>query len=253
MRIDWDVTTGRLLLDEAGVGVLRAWLDDGDGAAGERLARAGVIEGEALHPALAPVADALGRPFCHLALTVGGAGGVSVHRTWASPGALVTFAHVRDDVYEVLLTPPEFVAAGVARLARLAVRPRLAAGSAELDVEALAALFAPDARTRAMAADDLAGRAPESWHAWAEALRTERWRAWRLDVLWVGTEGTQVGRQLTVVDTGAGAVEASWAAATGAQLVPTTATALWKRLVGILPTDDELQPADAVGARVPLA
>lgn len=252
MRIEQD-TTGRLFVDEAGVATLRDWLEDGDAAAGERLTGIGMLTAGALHPALEPVAEALTEPFCHLIVSVAGAGGVAVHRAWAAPGVLVVFAQLRDDEYEVLTSPPEFTTAGIARLIRLGVRPRLAPDTCGLDIEALGGLFGVEAGMRAGAARHLADAAPASWDAWATELRNELWRAWRLDVLWVGPDGSQVGRQLTAVDTNGGIAEAGWSVSTGARLVPTTPTALWGKLVAILPTDDELLPADAPGQRARLS
>lgn len=249
MTIQHDADTGRTFVDEDGLGMLRAWLGDGDAAAARRLEQAGMLEGDNLYPALQPVAYALAEPFCHLVLDVAGPGGVVTHRGWAAPEVLVFFAHHHDETYEVLTAPPEFTPAGLARLTRLGVRPRLAAATHPLDVDALESLFAPDRDVRATGAVHLADTAPAERQAWAQRLRTELWRAWRLDVVWVGPDAQRTARQLTVLDTDVGMLEIGWSAGTGPNLRATTPTDIWGRFVSILPADAELLPPDAAGSR----
>lgn len=243
MRIELDDVNQRIFIDDEAVAALHSWVTTQDDATADQLTALDVIRDELLHPALQPVAEAMTEQFCHLTLTVAGAGGVGTHRIWAAPGILVAVAHLREDLSEVLLSAPQFVAAALARLTRLGVRPRLTGGPLRPDPDALTSLFTADSRARADAAGYLADQAPTAWAEWAEALRTDLWRAWRLDVDWLAPDGVETGRQLAVVDTQAGAVEVRWPAPNQPQLEPITPTDLWRAFVAILPGDDELPAA----------
>lgn len=240
MRVELDEADERVFVDDEAVGALHSWVTTGDSAAADRLTALDVVRDELLHPALQPLSEAMTEQFCHLTLTVAGSGGVATNRIWAAPGVLVAVAHLRDDLSEVLVSAPQFVAAALARLTRLGVRPRLDGGPLRPDPDALTALFTTEAGARTDAASHLADQAPTAWAEWAQALRTDLWRAWRLDVDWLDADGTEVGRQLAVVDTQAGAVEVRWPAPNRPQLEPITPTDLWRAFVAILPGDDEL-------------
>lgn len=240
MRIELDETNARVFVDDEAVAALHSWATTGDHGAGAGLGEIDMLRGELLHPALQPLAEAMTQQFCHLTLTVAGSGGVATSRLWAAPGLLVAVAHLRDELSEVLLSSPQFIAAALARLTRLGVRPRLTGGPLRPDLDALTSLFTTHAPSRTEAATYLADQAPTAWAEWAGALRTDLWRAWRLDVAWVQADGAEAGRQLAVVDTQGGAVEVRWPSPNRPQLEPITPTDLWRAFVAILPGDDEL-------------
>lgn len=237
----FDVREERLFLDEAALESLRGWLEAPDDQATEELVTAGMLPDATLHPALVPLAEAMASQVCHLTLTVSGSRAVTTHRLWLTPQLLVTAAWSREDRWEILTTTSPFVAAALARLARLGVRPRLPGEPVAADIDAVTDLFAPTGPDRQRAAGYLARTAPPAWEAWSSALRDDLWRAWRLDAEWIDPDGDQVARQLAVIDTSGGAVEIDWPTP-APQLSPTTPARLWELFVAILPADHELYP-----------
>lgn len=225
--IAFDPTTGRLRLPATTFDGLA----DDDPRMADEFAAAGVRTARGLHPLLKPGMAAVRAPVCRIAVEEAGAFTVHRHRGWVSGEAASFLLQSKPDLHEFITLGPTFVPAGLAHLVRLGPRPRLR--GIELPAGSVDALFdeSDDIRT-AEAERILAALSVEPPAA--------GWRASRTLVAWPGADGSTVGRELVLFDHPAGLLEVVAGADTGAVWAASSTTAVWARLVALLPGDSEL-------------
>ncbi len=239
MTVVFDPATGRLRLDHANFDTLVAWCRGGrvTDADLEPLRGAGVVDGDRLHPAVAPTLAAAANPTCHLeTLAYDDTGDRLYAEAWLAPEAAAFLLPLADGGHELVQKHPTYAPAVVARLVRLAPRPRLA-GSGPLQVsgEVFEALLSADADVRRSAAALVERDAEPALAHLVKTLVSGSWQVWTAQATWPGPNG----RAVHVVDTVAGAclVEATHDTV---MLWPTHPTQLWRLLIRLLPDDAEI-------------
>jgi hypothetical protein len=234
--IQFDRATGRLRLStESFVELVE---QSASGAPGTpTLTAAGVYSAQGLHPLLGPGLAAVRAPVCRLRIQVAGAFGSHLHQGWIAAEAAASLLHGHSDHHEFLTTGPTFTPAAIARVLRLEPRPAPTHSALRISAHELVdQLFAPDPATRLAALADIV-REPDP--------PDEHWRAGRAVLTWAGPYGVPTGRELTVLDRPSGILIAERqerSGATTAIWTPATTSALWRRIVMLLPDDSELEP-----------
>jgi hypothetical protein len=134
--------------------------------------------------------------------------------------------------------PAASLPAALARWIGLGPRPRLGTEPWRIPHDLAERLLGADPADRRRVADRLASDSPGATALRVvEAIVAGPWLSWRVAI--DGTDIDSAGRELWLVDTGAGMValqpdrtEAIW--------WPTTPSEIWRLLIRLLPTDDEL-------------
>jgi hypothetical protein len=176
---------------------------------------------------------------CRVRLTATDHGG----REWTGEGwigrnGLATVLFDAEPDSEYVTMPAESLPAALARWIGLGPRPRLGTEPLRLPHDLAERLLGADPTDRRRVADRLASDSPGAPALRVvEAIVAGPWLSWRVAI--DGTDVDSAGRELWLVDTGAGMVavqpdrsEAIW--------WPMTPTEVWRLLVRLLPTDDEL-------------
>jgi hypothetical protein len=240
MTVAFDPATGRLRLDRAHFDTLLAWCRGRRMTADtdlEPLRGTGVVHGDRLHPAVAPALAAAANPTCRLETLVYDDTGDRLHaEAWLAPEAAVFLLPLPEGVFELVTTHPTYAPAVVARLVRLAPRPRLAgSGPLQVSAEVFEALLSADADVRRSAAALVDRDAEPALAHLVNSLASGSWQVWTTQATWPGSDG----RALHVVDTRAGAclVEATHDTV---MLWPTHPTQLWRLLIRLLPDAAEI-------------
>ena len=167
----------------------------------DALRTAGLVQGEAVHPDVAAVAAAVARPAVRLRLDRLAPPPAVECAGWIAPGIAVLALPLPDGGDQVLAMPAADVAAQLAALAGLGPRP-----------------VAPD------------GSPPPQ----SPRLR------WRVEARWFGEGGVERARSVEAID---GAGRGWWLLGPATEppaARPTSATALFRLLCRLLPTDGEL-------------
>lgn len=240
----FETQTGRLRLDRQSFETLARWAagTEDPGPEMAALREAGVIEQDRLHPALAAALAAVTDPICRLRVRLVDHDGREVTGVgWITPDAAALLLDLPAGLAELVSVDPTFLPASLARIVRLGPRPRLPAGTPEMELPArrLAALMAIDPARRRQAREALAADSEQQAHPLVASLLTAPWTVWGIDVSWSAKGDAPRGRALRVADIDAGMLRIESTAGT-ATLMPTTPTELWRRLTLLLPTDDEL-------------
>ncbi|ABL83660.1 MULTISPECIES: hypothetical protein [unclassified Nocardioides] len=214
MRVDLDPGSGVLRLDDAGFAALVAATAPGRPAPAAEVvpALAAVLADERWRVALEVVHGAMAR----LTLTVAGRDARLVHRGWVRPDGCTLLLAVRDEERQLVLQPPDFLAASLVRLTRIGPhRVDHARSPVPLDAWTRDHLTDPDPAVRqaALAAIGVAGAG----------------LAWRLEVRAGDHE-----QDLTAVDGPAG-IHVHLPDPGGDLLLPTTSTAVFRLLSALLP------------------
>lgn len=235
MPVEFDVDSGQLRLDRPTFQRLADWFTAPGGRGGAEsvpaeLRDAGVLdERDQLHPALAPGLAAVADPMCRLAVRMrDGSGRTERGDGWVGGDAAALLLDLPDGRCEFGIVHPTFLPVMLARVVGLGPRPRLGGEPRQATVDQLDQLTDPDPASRSTAAARLS--AP----GLAE-LRSD----WQLQAAWQPAEGSSGIRAFRVLDTPAGL----WLVEPHEHrpmLFPTTPSAVWRRLVRLLPTDAEL-------------
>lgn len=239
MSVTFDATTGHLRLDaDAFIGLVE-YATDPDSACDDvvaRLSDAGAVVGGAPHPVLRNALAAVTCSLGSLQVLVTGPRGVLLHQAWvAFVSAMLT--DQADGTYDFAAVSTDFVPTAIARQTRLRARPVLAPGSVAVD-EALLDDLASNASSARDDGSEALARLLVPWPDAEAAVRAGRWRLSVVDIAFPA-RGQTVVRRLAWVDAEAGLLRVE-ADEQGPCLVPTTSTALWRAVVGILPTDTDL-------------
>lgn len=166
-----------------------------------------------------PLTAAL-EPLVEVFLTVADSSTRQVHRGWLTFEDCLLLLAVRGEVKQLMPLPPGFLPSVLARV--VSIGPRKVGRREAIPVapELAANVVSEDGQTRAV------------------ALREVRARfAWHLTARWQGG-----GRELTVVDGERGLFIAA-----DEEMLPVTATAIYRALTVLLPADDEVVGAGAPG------
>jgi hypothetical protein len=198
------------------------------GKPGPELESAGAVRGDTAHPALQGALRAVAEPHATLVLERGERRGFG----WAGPdGVTALLLPLPDGRRRLITVRTQFVPDALARINDVAPRPRV-------EPAVRIRLSVPDLAT-VLATRDPAGAAtdePEALAALLESLR-EHWRA---EARWSPAEGSPGLRSLEVLDTAAGL----WLVIPddpSVELWPTTPTAVFRALCGLLPFDHEVR------------
>jgi hypothetical protein len=191
------------------------------------LHEAGVLRADGPHPALRLGLSTVVEPVCRLDVCVAGGAARLLHQGWFSTQAAAFLRHVREDEFEFLTVPPEFVPVALARMVRLG--PRQAGADregSEISTACFDDLFSAEATRRTAALRLLGGVADR--------------RVWRLDLVWPGPEDSLAGRAVAATDGPDGMCLLEPTDESRVVLRPLSATTAWQRFVTMLPTDHEL-------------
>jgi hypothetical protein len=219
----YDAAAGRLEASHEQIGALLAL----EGAAVEHvdaLARAGALTDGRPHDALRPALDAIADPVCELALERGDRSG----RGWVSRDVAVLLVPAPGARVVLHQVPPVFLPDALARMNDVSPRPRV--------TPAVRLCYAPGELAQL-----LAGTAEPAEDAARELVRGLR-EHWRITASWDPAPGSPGVRALEVIDTDAGL----WLVVPddpSVELWPTTPTAVFRLLTGLLPRDHELASA----------
>jgi hypothetical protein len=198
-----------------------------DGALRERLAAAGAIEDERLHPRLAEALTPVRDPVCEVRVEHG----TRVCHAWVARDTALLVMPQPDARVRIVGVPTEFVPEALSRLVALGPRARPDAPvRLELRAADLARLLAVRERPGRLGSD--AGEA-----AALDAIANGPTSHWRMQCRF----GADDGRVLEVIDTPAG----MWLVRPGGdrvELLPATPTTVFAALVELLPDDADLRP-----------
>lgn len=265
--------------------VLVAAVQDRDSAQGTdealpmlaTLQRAGVIDGQGVHPQLRPALAAAADPICRLALD---RDDLPRAEGWVGARDAVLLLPGADGMADVVSAPTPFLPVTLARLVGLGARPKGQVGvtfrlpatlvpatvALDLPTERIAAILT-DAATSAhyaiaAPADDLA---PTPWSrevtpiaAAARDLAASFRSHWQVRVWWGAGAASDDdapdphapdphARSLRVLDTASGLWLVEPHDATRVTVTATTSTQVWQRLCGLLPDDADLAPTVSGG------
>lgn len=239
MSVEFDPTSGILRLDAEAFITLAELSSDAvdpcDTTLG-RLVDAGAVLDGAPHPLLRQAVAAVAGSIASLQVLVAGPDDVRLHHGYLSDDvALLT--DLGDGTYDFAAVGAEFVPESIARITRIAPRPRLSAGSAAVDEAVLDDLASSSSAARAFGVEALA-ELLTPWPGAAAAVRAGSWHLALVDVTFVDDSRT-VARRLAWFDTDAGLLRVE-ADEHGPVLVPVATTELWRAVVAVLP--DDLDP-----------
>lgn len=239
MAVAFDADTGRLRLDDTAFAALAAWADGDQSADIGELREAGVIQPDAPHPAVAAGLGAVIAPVCRLELTMTDhTGRREAGEGWINSAAAALLLDLPDGFREFVTLAPMFLPAGIARIVRLGPRPRPGFEILTMDHSTFDGLMAVDPTARHEAASALAGDALPL-HSVIDQLPDGPWRCWCATMTWPDRIGGDACRELHVLDTDAGLCLVDLHH-DGAALWPNTATGVWRRIIGLFPSDAEL-------------
>ncbi|MGZ4488206.1 MAG: hypothetical protein ACXVW1_09775 [Nocardioides sp.] len=236
MSVEHVPASGRVRLDAASFEVLAAWDQDHRPEEVRPLKVAGVLTPRG-RPAddLAGTLATVRAPLCSLRVAVGGASGWLLHQAWLGLEGASLLLDLGDGRYDLFGTLPETVPAVVGRVVRLGPRRATERAVHEVATTDLEALWQDDRARRAQALDHLGGQ-------------DERW-AFRAEMTWPTDRLRLSGRNVTAM---AGS-EGWWLARSESDevsmLIPTTPTALWSLLIGLMPTEAEIAHVEQIAAR----
>jgi len=147
--------SGRLLLFAEDFGILvssftREGVAESNDAA--RLRESGVLRPDGPHPAVQIGLGTVLEPVCRLDACIVGGTTRLLQQGWFSPRGAAMLRHIREDEFEFLTVPPEFVPVALARMVRLG--PRKTGGgreASELTGDCFEDLFSVEAERRTAA------------------------------------------------------------------------------------------------------
>lgn len=194
------------------------------------LAGTAALPGGALHPSLVAVRELIRSPLVELWLDRGDRRG----RGWLAPAGAVLLHPLADGRLRLLTVPSGLLIDALVRLNDVGPRPRFepAVRIALTAGELAEALAARDA-SRTGLTD------PDQRAAFAQIVGGLR-EHWRVAAAWTPLEGAVGGRELEILDTESG----YWLIVPDdptIELWPTTPTAVFRGLCGLLPTDKEMR------------
>lgn len=240
--MEFDAATGRLRLDVGEFAALAGRARRGSAPAPELVA-AGAWTDEGPHPVLALGLDAVRSSSCQLRIRVTGPAGAQTHEAWLGEDAAAFLLHVREQERDFVTVAPPFVPVTVARVLRLGPRKRATAGFGGVSVAAdhLIGVLAAEPDTRVAAMSRLLDSLPEACSPWAGEAGEGRWRAGHAESRWVGAAGSPDGYAFAFLDSPGGVLMVGQTTDDGSvTLEPVTASAIFRRIVGLLPYDDEI-------------
>lgn len=240
--IDLDRETGRLRLEQELFGALVDHLApevEGDAAPDpalvEQLRAAGVLEGDEPAEVLVPALRAVLAPVCQLRLTVADHDHAVFHQAWCGGATTALLLQTRRSLHELLTLPTTLLPAFLASTTRVGPRRTRAAETVGVETQVLVDLLDLDDDVRRTAFASLAQAAP----ALADAVGTQAVWGWGVECVWPTPHGDVDGSAIQVVDSAAG----TWRRVDEVTLAPSSGTDLWRELLRLLPTDEEL-PAE---------
>jgi len=234
--------TGTLVLAPATFDALAAFAADPAAARGDHrlephlaaVENAGLLSGDSLDPGLGATLEPVVAPVCRLALRH------EAHhsRGWVSSVTASLLVPADAELRRLVRLHPSFLPEALAKLAALGPRTRGATPSSlripEATFEHLVrtAALDSDAVERARDATPGGGQAPPS----VGRVRG----SWSVEAEWLDSVGETRGRRVEVLDT----EQTLWMLRrTGSEveLSPTSPTAVWRALAGLLPSDGDLR------------
>jgi hypothetical protein len=233
--ISFDRDTGRLRLEQDYFGALLDHLDpeaEADPGMVAELRGAGVLDGDEPAEALTPALRAVLGPACQLRLTVADLSHAVFHQAWCGGATTALLLQTRGSLHELLTLPTLLVPAFLASTTRVGPRRTRAAESIEVETQVLVDLLDLDDAVRRTAYADLRAAAP----ALADSIATEAVWGWGVECVWPTPSGDLDVSAIQVVDSAAG----TWKRVDERTLAPSSGTDLWRDLVRLLPTDEEL-------------
>lgn len=234
MPIEFNPDNGQLRLDRASFTELVEWFrGDRAGAAPPELVAAGAVDDQGEpHPVPLACLAAVAAPHCRIAVRMTDpAGQPEQGDLWLGSEMAAGLLELPDGRVELGLLRPIFVPVMLWRVLRLGPRPRLSAAATTAGPAALDQLTDPRPARRAEAVRALA----DAGVVGVEELRCDA----RVQASWLAPGGVPGARVVRVLDTSAGLWQVT-ADGDQARLTPTTASAVWRALVSVLPTDQEL-------------
>ncbi len=231
MTVLFDPVTGRLRLSADHWEALLSW-SQGRSSPDRQTAdlrTAGVIDQGHLHTSLVPALGAALEPVITLAVEQSDDEGVRIDGTgWVGPAGGAFLLDAPDELRELVVVHPAMLPATLARIVALGPRERGATSPRRHSDAAMGALLSADTRARRAAVNEAGGDSLSD-------LIDGPWNHWSIRAQWPpdGQHG------LAVLDT----VQQMWLIERSAGmslLRPTDPTEVWRLLIRILPTDDEL-------------
>jgi hypothetical protein len=241
VRFDAETATLRLDRETFAAVVTHAAQPTDDAAHLGALREAGALRDGRYHPALEQGLDAVLNPVCRLEVRVADVHGREDQCDgWVAGRAAGFLLPAQGEFCEFVVLHPSFVPEQLARIVGLGPRPRVpAVRPVELGTELLDQLTELDSGRRAGALQQVLEQSPDDAWAVARALAAGFRARWEVVVRWLPASGSTGQRALHVIDT----ETTLWAVepgGTGLLVGPTTATAVWRLLVTLLPRDQEL-------------
>lgn len=242
MTMRWEAGSGRLALETAEFEELVAMYERGGTSElfAEELHRLGVLEQGVL---VAGVSDALGpvlEPFSRVEVGFVGPEVRRLHQLWLNPSGSSVLTDEGAGLHELAAVHNSGLWVAVADLVGLsphrlsAQRLSRAQPPAQVPEEVLGGLGSADGEVRRRAAAACAQRL-EADNPVAGALAAGEWRAWWVECTWPFVDGTVRSRGVTALDTRPGSLRID-----GQTLTPVTSTDLWRELLRLTPSGEEL-------------
>lgn len=238
MTVDFDPANGRLRLDQQSFDRLLEWANGNttEGPALERLRQSGVVAEGRTHPVLVPVMDTIVEYLCQLRIDLVDHTGMEKSGDgWVGRDGAVLLLDVPGGLRELIAVPAELLPAAIARVVRLGPHPVPAGEPLRLARDGFEGLLTAEPRDRRAAAERLALDG-EAAAGLVERLVSGPWRRWTASMAWFTPAGEPASRTLQVIDTDA-CLCLCEVAGVSAQLLPTNATAVWRRLTLLLPDE----------------
>ncbi|QSB15718.1 hypothetical protein JQS43_05100 [Natronosporangium hydrolyticum] len=238
MSIEFNPDSGHLRLDRDSFARLTEWFREGrPGAVPPELSAAGALDDQGdLHPVPLACLATVAAPLCRIAVRMTDpAGRLEQGDLWLGPEVAGMLLELPDGRAELGLLHPIFVPVMLWRVLALGPRLRLSADAVAVDPGTLDQLTDPRPERRADAVRVLAQHGVTG----AEELRCDA----RVQASWVAPGGAPGIRVVRVLDTPAGLWHVTREGDL-ALLTPTTASAVWRELVSVLPNDQELPASE---------
>ena len=205
------------------------------------LQSAGLLGPAGLHPVMVPIAAAVADPLVELRFDLLGPGTPVECPGWISPDVAVLAIPGPDGLDEIVVVHTSFLPARLAALIGLGPRPaaRLPAGSLRADIGLLEALLSGLVSSAEDVRRHVGPAVPEALVDAAVAISRGIRLHWRATTMW-GDPARPSLRTHEVVESRAGTFWVVERIFAGTELSPITPTGLWRLLIGLLPSDDEL-------------
>jgi hypothetical protein len=256
MTVHFDPDTARLRLSPGAFAALYLRISDGDEPAEqerlEELRDSGVLRGGSPHPKLTDGLDAVAEPVCRLRIRdhrrYQDAWRIDEVDGWIGEEAAALLLDLPDGLREFITVPVMSIPEALARVVEWAPRPAPPGPPLRVPSSVPDGLVSPDPASREHAAYRLtnataAGPMPEgaedSPRRAAEQLVGGLRRYWEAVMSWDPAPGAAAERALRVLDSDSGMWMVQPVAA-DVTLRPVTPTTLWRELVLLFPSENEL-------------